>query len=257
MISRTRRNASLTISDPIELCLDTPLSGVGESLDMFLIFIGSFFPRPNNNMERYSEDHVHQVAGRVIPISMLMELGVDEDHLHRCVQMICEHANLDERGAAALIAHAAADELEGGAISWDQLIKGAKNIFGAVAPVVRAIPEIKAAIRKQRSKEMKMPMHMPMEKMEAAGAGFSFSDFLKKASSAAKAVRKAAPVAISLAESLGHKKAADLARKGLKVSDQLGIGAGASLGGAVLGGAVLGGAYLGGARRIGLAYKKA
>lgn len=219
-------------------------------------------------MDRYSEEHVHQVAGRVIPITMLQELGVDEDHLHRCVKMICEHANLDERGAAALIAHAAADELEGGAMSWDQLIKGAKHIFGAVAPVVRAIPEIRAAIRKQRAPASRMAMS------DVAGAGFSFSDFIKKASSAAKAVRKAAPAAIGIADALGHKKAADFARKGLKIGDQLGFGAGGlALGGLTLGGyrkrgglalggrmrsAAVGGLALGGrAGRIGLAYRGA
>ena len=201
-------------------------------------------------MDRYSEEHVHQVAGRVIPITMLHELGVDEDHLHRCVQMICQHANLDERGAAALIAHAAADELEGGAMSWDQLIKGAKHIFGAVAPVIRAAARKERMAMPARAERM-APRAQRSAASDVEGAGFSFSDFIKKASSAAKAVRKAAPIAIGLADALGQKKAADYARKGLKIGDQLGFGAGGmALGGyRKRGGIALGGAVLGGRMR--------
>jgi hypothetical protein len=74
------------------------------------------------------------------------------------------------------------------------------------------MPEIRAAIRKQRAAPAARAERK--EKMtDVAGAGFSFSDFIKKASSAAKTIRKAAPVAIGIADALGQKKAADYARK--------------------------------------------
>jgi len=194
---------------------------------------------------RHTAEAVHEVAGHVVPISLLHELRVDEDHLHKLVQEICEHVNLTEDAAAHLIAHVVDEEMRGGAKHpMHTLIAAAAKKFGR-AP--RRRPHRAHAAR-----------HVAHEAAMEPEGGFSFSDFLKKASGAVSAAKRILPAATGIAEGLGLNRLASIGRTASQYAEHIPSFGGAALGGAALGGAARsraqgfdrrarGGAILGGA----------
>lgn len=218
---------------------------------------------------------VHRAMGRVVPISLLDEIGADANAIAATIAHIKARVNVNHSGAKALIAHAVAQEAEEGAagmaggFSFGNFLNKAEKVLGHVARYSRlaaAVPEAAlAATHRLR------------------GAGFSFGDFLRGARrvagdvadvgmAAARAAQQYAPAASQAASQFGFDRLAGLADRAGQLASyapsfrgeggaggylipaeaQYRVRGGMAIGGAggmSLGGLSLGGLSLGGARK--------